>query len=74
MAVASARVGIEPCMPVKLHLSKESHLQVIVVGLEATSAILACPLCADPMLTLVAILKIFRATLDSLLVAPKDNA
>ena len=61
-------------MPVKLPSSKEAHLQVMAVGLEAANAILPSPLCEDPMLPLVAMLTIFRAMLDSPLVAPKDKA
>ena len=61
-------------MPVKLPSSKEAHLQVMTVSLEATNAVLPSPLCADPMLPLAATLTIFRAMLDSPLVAPKDKA
>ena len=55
-------------------MSRDALLQVIVVGLEAASAVLPSPLCADPVLPLVVTLTIFKATLDSLLVAPKDKA
>ena len=57
-------------MPVKLPPSREDHLKVKVVSLEATNAILPFSLWADPMLPLVATLAIFRATLDSPSVAP----
>ena len=46
----------------------------MVVSLEASNAILPSPLCTDPMLPLVAMLTIFRATLNILLGAPKDKA
>ena len=74
MAAVSAGAGIQPYMPVNLHWSREAHLQEMVVGLEATNAILPSPFCADPMLPLVAMLTIFKATLDSPLVALKDKA
>ena len=61
-------------MPMKLPSSREAHLKVMVVGLQAANAILPSPLCADPMLPMVATLAIFRATLKSLLVVPKDKA
>ena len=61
-------------MPVKVPLSKDAHLQAMAVSLEATNAILPPPLCADPMLPLVATLAIFKATLDSPFVALKDKA
>ena len=41
--------------------------------MEAANAILPCPLCADPMLSLVAMLAIFKAMLDSPLVVPKHK-
>ena len=74
MAVASTGACIEPYMPVKLPSSKEAHLQVMTVGLEAANAVLPSPLCADPMLPLVTMLAIFRAMLDSPLVALKAKA
>ena len=46
----------------------------MAVGLEAAIAVLPYPLCANPMLPLVATLTILKATLDSPLVAPKDKA
>ena len=73
VAVASAGVGIQPYMPVKLPLSKEAHLQVMAVGLELANDILPSPLCADPTLPLTAMLTIFRAMLDSQLLALKDK-
>ena len=48
-------------------------MQAMVVGLEATNAVLPSPLYADPMLPLVAMLAIFKAILDSPFVAPKDK-
>ena len=45
----------------------------MVAGLEAANAVLPSPLCKDPMLPLVATLAIFKAMLDSSLVAPKDK-
>ena len=61
-------------MPIKLTLSSEPHLKAMAVGLEAANAILPSPLCADPMLSLVAILAIYKATLDSPSVVMKDKA
>ena len=46
----------------------------MAVGLEATNAILPSPLCTDPMLPLAAMLAIYKATLDSPFVVPKDKA
>ena len=46
----------------------------MAAGLEAANDILPCPLCADPMLPLVATLAIFRAMLDSPFIVPKDKA
>ena len=46
----------------------------MAVGLEATNAILPSSLYANPMLPLADTLAIFKATLDSLFVAPKDKA
>ena len=74
MAVASVGVDAQPCMPMKLTSSKEAHLQVMVVSLEAANAVLPSTLCADPMLPLAAMLDIFRAMQDSLSVALKDKA
>ena len=61
-------------MPVKVLSSRDTHLQAMAVGLEAANAILPSPLCTNPMLPLVVMLAIFKATLDSLLVVPKDRA
>ena len=66
VAAASAVARVKPYIPVKLALSREAHLKVMAVSLEATSAILASCLCADPTFPLAATLAIFRATLDSL--------
>ena len=60
--------------PVKVPSSWDTHLQVMVVGLEAANAILPLSLCTDPILPLAGMLAIFQATLDSPLVAPKDKA
>ena len=57
-------------MPIKLPLSRDAHLKVMVVGLEAANDILPSSLCTDSMLPLVATLAIFRAILDSPSVAP----
>ena len=73
MAAASIRVGVQQYIPVKLPSSRDTHLQVMVVGLEAANAFLPSPLCTDPMLPLAAMLAIFKAMLDSPLVAPKDK-
>ena len=42
--------------------------------MEAANAVLRSSLCTDPMLPLVGTLAIFKATLDSPFVAPKDKA
>ena len=60
-------------MPMKVPSSRDAHLQEMAVSLEATNAILPSLLCANPMLPLVAMLTIFKATLDSLFVVPKDK-
>ena len=73
VGVASMGVGFQPYTPIKLPSSREAHLKVLAVGLKATNAIVHSPLSADPMLPLVATLAIFRATLDSPLVALKDK-
>ena len=67
-------VGGLSYMPIKVPLSRDAHLQAMVVSLEATNAILPFPLCADSMLPLVVALTIFKAMLDSPFVAPKDKA
>ena len=69
-----AAAGIQLYMPIKVPLSRDAHLQVMVAGLEAANAILPSSLCANPMLPLMAMLAIFNATLDSLFIAPKDKA
>ena len=46
----------------------------MAAGLEAANAILPSPLCANPMLPLVATLAILKAMLDSPFVALKDKA
>ena len=45
----------------------------MAVSLEAANAVLPSPLCGDPILSLVATLAIFKATLDSLSAAPIDK-
>ena len=57
----------------KLPSSKEAHLQVMAISLEATNAVLPSPLCTDPIPPLAAMLAIFKAMLDSLSVAWKDK-
>ena len=57
----------------KLLLSRQAHFKVMAVGLEPASAILPSPLCIDPILPLVAIQAIFKATRDSLSAVPKDK-
>ena len=61
-------------MPIKVPLSRDTHLQAMAVGLEAANAVLPSSLCANPMLPLAGTLAIFKATLESLFVAPKDKA
>ena len=69
-----AAAGMKPYMPEKVPSSRDAHLQVIVVSLEAANAILPSSVCTNPMLPLAAMLTIFKAMLDSLWVAPKDKA
>ena len=54
-------------------MSKEAHLKVVAVSLEAANAALPSPLCADPMLPLTTTLTIFKAMLHSPSIAPKDK-
>ena len=61
-------------MPIKVPFSRDVHLQMMVVGLEATNAVLPSSLCADPMFPLAGTLAIFKATLESPFVALKDKA
>ena len=68
-----ATVGGPTYTPIKVPSSRDAHLQVIAVGLEAANAILPSYLCANPMLPLAGMLAIFQATLDSPFVAPKDK-
>ena len=60
-------------MPVKLPLSREAHLKAMAVSLEAANTILPSPLCADSTLPLSSTLTIFKATLDSPSIVPKDK-
>ena len=73
--VATVSMGkeIKPYMPVKLPLSREAHIETILVGLEAINNILPSPLWADSMQPLVATLAIFETTLDSNSIVLKDN-
>ena len=73
VATASAGVDVKAYMPFKLTLSREAYNKAIVVILEATNAILPLPLYADPMLSLVATLAAFKATLGSDSMVPKDK-
>ena len=61
-------------MPIKIPSSRGTHLQAMVIGLEAANGILPSSLCANPMLPLVGMLAIFKATLDSPFVALKHKA
>ena len=74
VATVSVEVGVQQYIPEKLPSSKDAHLNAMVVGFETANAILPSSLCAGPMLPLVAILAIFRATLDSPYVVLKDKA
>ena len=59
--------------PIKVPSSRDVYLQAMAVGLEAANAILSSSLCANPMLPLVDMLTIFKATLESPFVALKDK-
>ena len=52
-------VGGPMYMPVKVPFSRNAHLQVMAVGLEAANALLPLSLCADPILPLAGMLAIF---------------
>ena len=54
-----ATVGGPMYMPVTVTSSRDAHLQAMVVGLEATNAILPSSLCTNLMLPLVGTLAIF---------------
>ena len=54
-----ATVGRPTYTPVKVPLSRDAHLQVMAVGLEAANGFLPSSLCADPMLPLAGMLTIF---------------
>ena len=69
-----ATVGGPTYMPVKVPLSRDAHLQAMVVGLEATNAILPSSFCTNLILPLAGMLAIFQAMLDSPFVALKDKA
>ena len=60
--------------PIKVPLSRDAHMQAMVVGLEAANAILPSSHCANPMLSLAGTLTIFKAILDSPFVVLKDKA
>ena len=73
MATASMGVGIQPYTPMKLPSFKEAHIEVMTVNLDSTNAILPSLLCVDPIFPLADTLAIFKATLDSLYIALKNN-
>ena len=54
-----ATVGGPTYTPIKVPSSRDAHLQVMAVGLEAANAILPLSLCTNPMLPLVGTLAIF---------------
>ena len=55
-----AMVGGPTYTPIKVPLSWDAHLQVIVVGLEAANAILPSSLCTNLMLPLAGMLPSFK--------------
>ena len=69
-----ATVGGPVYTPVKVPLSRDAHLQPMADGLEAANAVLPSSLCTNLMLPLAGMLAIFKATLESPFVAPKDKA
>ena len=71
--MVSAGVDVQLYKHIKLPLSREAHLQVMAVGLEAANAILPSPLCIELMLPLAATLAIFKAMLYSPSVILKDK-
>ena len=58
----------------KVPSSRDTHLQAMVVSLEAADSVLPSSLCANPMLPLAGTFAIFKASLDSQFVAPKNKA
>ena len=58
----------------KASFSHKAHLKATAVSLEAANTVLPSPLCANPMLPLVATLAIFKAMLDSPSVALYNKA
>ena len=73
LATASAGVGTQAYIPIKLPISREAQIKAMAVGLEVANAILPFPLCADPMLLLVATLDAFKVMLDSKYMVLKDK-
>ena len=71
MAVVSLGADAKAYMPVKFPLSGEAHIKAI--DLKAANAFLTSPLCANPILPMVATLAIFKAMLDSNSMVPKDK-
>ena len=54
-----ATVGGPMYMSIKIPSSRDTHMQAMAVGLEATNAILPLSLCTNPMLPLAGTLAIF---------------
>ena len=69
-----AIVGGPMYMPVKVPLSRDAPLQAMAADLEAANAVLPSSLCANPIVPLAGTLAIFKATLESPFVEPKDRA
>ena len=71
--MASARVNPKAYIPIKLPIYREAYIKAMVVILEVANTALPSPLCANPIIPLVATLTIFTAALDSNSMAPKDK-
>ena len=73
VATASAGVGSKVYTTIKLTLSREALIKAVAVSLEAANVVLPPPLCTNPMLPLATTLTIFKITLDSDSMVPKDK-
>ena len=73
MAILSLGVDAKAYTPLKLPISWEAHIKVMVVSLEADNAVLPSSFCTDSILPLVATLTIFKAMQNSNSMVPKDK-
>ena len=73
VATPSAKPDALTYMPLTLLISREAHIVAVPFSLEVNNTIFSLPLCADPMPPLVVAWTIFKATVESDLIAPKDK-